>query len=74
MSDVPDMPHNPPCNRPGCIIHNPRPAAVLERQVVFTRDDGSQALVDVWSDGRYVLSEKARRHTAWGPQVTGDVQ
>ncbi len=38
---------------------------------VITRDDGSQILVEVWTD-EVIVIERPNKHATWGPPLSAD--
>lgn len=43
---------------------------VQPRDIVFTREDGSQVLVTVWTDDHVRIAERHDTHDTWGPPLT----
>jgi hypothetical protein len=42
---------------------------VQPRDIVFTREDGSQVLVTVWTDDHVRIAERHDTHDTWGPPL-----
>lgn len=42
---------------------------VNTRDIVWTREDGTQVLVTLWSDGTATLAERPNYVATWGPPL-----
>ena len=45
---------------------------MIVQRFTFTRPDGSQALVEVWSDGGATLAERPDKDAVWSPAVDNE--
>jgi hypothetical protein len=40
--------------------------------IVFTREDGSQVLVERWLEGYWTMAERPDSSATWGPPIDGE--